>query len=117
VRHTSHFPRIFGRISIQLKNRFDPGKEFFNRIGQLRSQGTSRSAGNTEHWRSHAPRDRQERKNALERTAANCAGWILVTRYGSTENACSRRNLAAGNLAGKFDQRLANSLNLFRKPL
>jgi hypothetical protein len=37
VRHTSRFPRLFGRISIQLKNRFDPGNEFFNRIGQERS--------------------------------------------------------------------------------
>jgi hypothetical protein len=27
VRHTSHFPRLFGRISIQLKNCFDLGKE------------------------------------------------------------------------------------------
>jgi hypothetical protein len=34
VRYASRFPRIFGRISIQLKNRFDPGKEFFNRIGR-----------------------------------------------------------------------------------
>ena len=34
VRYTSRFPPIFGRISIQLKNRFDPGNEFFNRIGQ-----------------------------------------------------------------------------------
>jgi len=39
VRYTSRFPRIFGRISIQLKNRFDPGKEFFNRIGQNRTVG------------------------------------------------------------------------------
>jgi dienelactone hydrolase len=37
VRHTSRFPRLLGRISIQLKNRFDPGKEFFNRIGQQRT--------------------------------------------------------------------------------
>jgi hypothetical protein len=37
VRHTSRFPRIFARISIQLKNRFDPGSEFFNRIGQDRA--------------------------------------------------------------------------------
>jgi hypothetical protein len=35
VRHTSRFPRIFGRISIQLKNRFDPGNEFFNRNSHL----------------------------------------------------------------------------------
>jgi hypothetical protein len=34
VRYTSRFPRVFGRISIQLKNRLDPRKEFFNRIGQ-----------------------------------------------------------------------------------
>jgi hypothetical protein len=34
VRHASSFPRIFGRISIQPKNRFGPRKEFFNRIGQ-----------------------------------------------------------------------------------
>jgi hypothetical protein len=32
VRYTSRFPRVFGRISIQLKNRLDPRKEFFNRI-------------------------------------------------------------------------------------
>jgi len=32
VRYTSRFLRIFGRISIQPKNRFDPGREFFNRI-------------------------------------------------------------------------------------
>jgi hypothetical protein len=32
VRHTSGFPRVFGCISIQRKNRFDTGKEFFNRI-------------------------------------------------------------------------------------
>ena len=40
VRYTSRFPRIFGRISIQLKHRFDPGKEFFNRIDRnLPSKG------------------------------------------------------------------------------
>jgi hypothetical protein len=31
VRHTSSFPRIFGRISFQPKNRFGPKTEFFNR--------------------------------------------------------------------------------------
>jgi hypothetical protein len=36
VSYTSRFPRIFGRISIQLKHHFAPGKEFFNRIGQNR---------------------------------------------------------------------------------
>jgi hypothetical protein len=48
VRHTSRFPRILGRISIQLKNRFDPGREFFNRIGRLLPDacpGTGHSAG------------------------------------------------------------------------
>jgi hypothetical protein len=35
VRHTSRFPQTFGRISIHLKNRADPGKEFFNRIDPL----------------------------------------------------------------------------------
>jgi hypothetical protein len=37
VRHTSRFLRIFGRTSIQLKNRFGPGKEFFNRIDHNRA--------------------------------------------------------------------------------
>jgi hypothetical protein len=41
VRHTSRFPRLFGRISIQLKNRCDPGKECFNRIGQAQTSGGS----------------------------------------------------------------------------
>jgi hypothetical protein len=34
MRYIWRFRRIFGRISIHLKNRFDPGKEFFNRIGR-----------------------------------------------------------------------------------
>jgi hypothetical protein len=37
VRHTSSFPRIFSRISIQPKNRFGPRTEFFNRIGRLQT--------------------------------------------------------------------------------
>ena len=37
LRYTSHFPPIFGSISIQFKNRFAPGNEFFNRTGQERS--------------------------------------------------------------------------------
>ncbi|TLY97077.1 MAG: type II toxin-antitoxin system Phd/YefM family antitoxin [Gammaproteobacteria bacterium] len=41
VRYTSRFPRSFARISIQLKNRFDPGKELFNRIDPKRSLGGS----------------------------------------------------------------------------
>ena len=48
VRHASRFPRILGHISIQLKNRFDPGMAFFNRIGRLPPDacpGTGHSAG------------------------------------------------------------------------
>jgi hypothetical protein len=54
VRHTSRFPRIFGRISIQLKNRFDPGNEFFNRIGQSRSLEAPGRPPKSGHWRAGA---------------------------------------------------------------
>ena len=40
VRYTSRFPRVFGRISIQLKNRLDPRKEFFNRIDPKQPDAT-----------------------------------------------------------------------------
>jgi hypothetical protein len=39
VRRASRFPRILGHVSIQLKNRFDPGMEFFNTIGRLLRDG------------------------------------------------------------------------------
>lgn len=46
---------------------------------------------------------------------ANSDGWVVVTRYDSTKNARPSRLSPAGNLAGKFDRRTHNSLNLFQK--
>jgi hypothetical protein len=48
--------------------------------------------------------------NGVCRTAANCAGWTLVTRYGSTKNASLSGHSGAGNLAG-------NWRGMLRKPL
>jgi len=49
------------------------------------------------------------------RTAANCVGGVLVTRYGSTKKARSSRYQTAGNLAGNSGERLLKALNYLRK--
>src|ERR1700683_3044967 len=38
--------------------------------------------------------------NAKYKISATCAGWILVTHYGSTRTASKSRHSAVGNLAG-----------------
>jgi hypothetical protein len=54
----------------------------------------------------------QDQKNELGRTSPNCGGDLFITRYASSKKGHSSEELLAGNLAGRFGQRLYNSLCL-----